>query len=242
MIIASLATIPSRVAIVELAVRSLHRQPEIDQIHVHFAGVFEPPAWVRNYSKVKPITSAETRLFCAEAKLLPLIDAHDGTIVLTCDDDIQYPRNYAKRMSEALQHHAGAALCVYGCILQDPAGGFAGNLISYGVESALIEDQPVHLPGTGTMALEASFHTAHLVRHCMHTHNMTDVSAGCFFHMYGIPVIALARPHRWLQLTPHGGPKISDGWNRDPWERDFLARAHHWKTIQPNARNLSCAA
>lgn len=107
MITAALATIPGREAALEMCLRSL--RPQVDSLRVVCHDRTDPPGFVR---ELADIWVCEPDQHGSAAKLRWAREV-DG-LYLGCDDDLEYPPDYAQTMLRWVRRWKGQAICVIG--------------------------------------------------------------------------------------------------------------------------------
>lgn len=118
MIVAALATMPGREAVLARALASL--RPQVTEIRVVCHDMTEPPECVRKYADR---FVCEPDIFGSAAKLRWARAC--GGLYLACDDDIEYPPDYAERMLSQVQRFKGRALVTcHGRVLVPQPSGF----------------------------------------------------------------------------------------------------------------------
>jgi hypothetical protein len=208
MIVASLATVPSREAALKAAVESL--LPQVDRVRVYLnvkpEGFGMPPEWIyrlRDPSRITWVNAMFGDLGDAGKFAIP----PEGDFVLTCDDDLIYQPGYVSTMVQAvLRHDRRAVVTLQGRALSRPLQSFyrdrAGQT-KYRLQDPLEVDVPVDVAGTGC----AAWHTD-TIRFQMEDfppahRNMADVHASLVCARRGVPIVCAAHTGAEVKLSPH---------------------------------------
>lgn len=186
---ACIASMPCREKGLKRVVAAL--LPQVDEIRICLNSYRKVPSWLARCPNVKAILTggiSEVQDVGPEGKFFW---AEELTgYVLTCDDDIGFPPDYAERMVAAVDKYDGKAIvCVHGEVV-----GGAG----YHYKHGLAEDMPVNKPGTGTCAWNADI--LHLPKHPAGTIFNVDPRIGLWARENGIPCVAIAREEGWLRV------------------------------------------
>lgn len=212
---ATLASVPSRRAHLRQVVTTL--LPQVDWLMAHLNDYPDVPAWL-SHPRVVVSRSQDTGDLRDTGKFVFRDRIPRGYHVVV-DDDIDYPPDHVDQLVAKIEQYDRRAVVGYhGVQLELPVRSYySGRAVAH-FGTALREDHPVHVLGTGTVAL----HTDMLrigVEDCRH-HGMTDIWFAAACHRAGIRMVAAARPTRYLlQLPlPRHGPSLYDEF-RDQDER-----------------------
>ena len=208
MITAQLATIPSRSESVRKTIESL--LPQVDELHITINDVdaVALEMWVdeirlkeNDWSKIK-VRALRHLSNKGDAEKLFGADTLSG-YVLTCDDDLIYPPDYAAKMIEVVDRYNGRAIIsLHGRELKP------GKIASYYAPSSRLEafrclgDVPQdHLiqhgtVGTGVMAWNAD--KVKIEYDWFQSPNMADVWLAVNAKRLGIPMVIAAHREGWL--------------------------------------------
>jgi SAM-dependent methyltransferase len=249
-IVAGMATIAGNEGALFQAVNSL--LPQVDRIDL-YANAFEQlPALLQGHPKLRCVIDREGTRYGDAGKFWGLQDCAD-TIYLSCDDDIDYPADYVSRMVEVLARHGGAcAVSVHAALLRQCADDLVPSYYEvetrtvFHFERELAIERRAHVPGTGTTV----FHS-HFVKPGMHHFpkpNMADLWLAVYLREQALPVVAVARPARWLRQLPVERPTIYEhssqqrptAFNTGAAQSEIAARMHPISTLQ--ARDSQSAA
>lgn len=200
----SIATIPSRAAWLERVIAAL--RPQCDRLLVacnHFA---EGP--IPEY----PGTEARRGAGPASEKFAPiraLLDRPRGErgYLLTCDDDIYYPRDYVRRMTGTLDAWGGRAVATAhgACLL-----GNARELQDFVWEASFPEASRadwINVPGTGVMGIDLDALPDGVLMALLDDdgpRNLDDLAVGVWAQRHGVPIRMVARGREWLREIDPG--------------------------------------
>ena len=151
-ITASMATIPSRAESLEGAVESLINQ--VDELIVYLNDWKAIPNFLMN-KKIKLLNGdnlGDTGKFYG-------LQSVEG-FILTVDDDLIYPTNYAEKMVEKInQYNRLAFICVHGNhVPKKSITSYYRDKKGIHFSKELMEDIRVDVPGTGTLAYHSSLY------------------------------------------------------------------------------------
>ena len=192
-VVASLATMPSRITSLPATLASIIDQ--VDHVFVHLNEFEEVP----NFLKRPEITVTKSQQFGNlrdSGKFLGLREISDEALFFTIDDDIIYPSNYIEKMTSALDRFDRlAAVGVHGIIFPHKPRSFFDRL-SVHFRSSLAVDIPVSGLGTGTTACRAG--TLRPAVEEFKQHGMADLYFAGIAKNAGVPLISIARRSEWL--------------------------------------------
>lgn len=202
-VVASMASIPSRAALLPRVVGSL--LPQVHELRVYLNGYDRVPSCLQ--APRVTVVRSQDQGDKGDAGKFHWIGQSSG-YVLTCDDDILYPGDYVGRMIAAIERHGRRA--VVSCHGASVPTGV--RLSSYfgqrlGVVHYLRRqrhDARVHVPGTGV----AAFHTdtISLSPRDFPTRFMADIHLAVAARRQRVPVYAIAHAEGWLStLEPDDG-------------------------------------
>ena len=211
MIVATCASLASREKLLREAVASL--LPQVDAICLYLNGYQKVPASLRHPKVLYAVLSSDAGYRGPEGKFW-FWDSDEfkaapapwspETIGLTFDDDIIYPPDYVKRMTEALERHPLA--CVHGSILTSPFESWKRSRRCIHFAEPLENDTQVHVPGTGTLAFRVKdFHFS--IRRDYEWSKVCDPAVGIYAKRNGLGIFAVARDRNWLI------PQMSSGYS-----------------------------
>jgi hypothetical protein len=227
-IAASLATIPSRVHLLERVVASL--LPQVDQVHVYLNGHQQVPAFL-DRERVVVARSQDHgdrgdagKFFWAEQPF---------AYHLVCDDDLEYPSDYASRLVGSIERYGRRAVVgVHGVRLTSKIDSYFNSRQVSHFARQLPTDRPVHLLGTGTVGYHHS--TLRVRIDDFERPNMADVWFGLLCQRQRVPCVAVARKERWLAPFKVGGSSIYERTKRDQRHvTEALKRVWPWQIFSP---------
>lgn len=226
MISACLATIPDRISTLERTIDSLYDQ--VDRICVWLNGFDEKPA----------ILSRPKITFGVGPDLGDLgkfwwVPYADG-IYLSCDDDIIYPPDYARRMCEKLEEKPGAIWGVLGSRFRLPIKSYYEDRTpKIGLRAGLPRPVQVHVLGTGTTAFDTR-HVRPDVR-AFTTPNMADAWLAVWATQSGVPMWCIDRRAGWMSAMDAPGYQIYADYlatGDDRVQTELVAR-ERWARLRP---------
>lgn len=199
----AIATYPLREAIFPDVLDSLVGQA--DNILVYLNNYREVPLHLRKYTAQDGVhfilDSASTKRAAAKFSWVEREGYH-----IICDDDIIYPPNYVRTLVDSLRGYGHKAVVgVHGAIFERNIN--AHNLKNYRkdifrFQEALEADTPVHMLGTGTIALHSDtvkdFNWDLILKHNISNDQSFAVNA----KRAGVPLICLKRAKRWMKTHP----------------------------------------
>lgn len=231
-VFATVASIPSRVGMLEQTVASL--LPQVDRIGVYLNGYEETPAFLDD-PKVEVARSQEHGDRGDAGKFFWVDKWLDG-YRLTCDDDLAYPPNYAFRTIAGIDQYGREAMVSHhGGLFLEPLVDPLVDRRNYRCLGTVEKDVPVHLLGTGTLG----YHTDTFrpdPEAVFLAPNMADSWLALYGQQHQIPFVCLAHPQGWIKLL-HGDEeptiflhsKTRTKSNMDTWElQNRNARSVAW--------------
>ena len=223
----SLASIPSRQKQLALTIGSL--LPQVDKIYVYLNGYESKPEYL-NHDRIEVAFSQEHGDLGDAGKFF-WCEQLDG-YVLTCDDDIIYPSDYASRMIKAIEIYARQAVVgVHGVILRWPMQSYYRSRDVFHFERALPAPQPVHVVGTGCTAYHTS--TLSLQRSLFELPNMADIWLGLACQLSQTPMMVVDRSNKWLKAQEVPSSIYSDFSRRDLLQTKVVNRLRRWHLRMP---------
>lgn len=193
-VLIGIASIPERVESLERVVDSL--APQCDRLVVSLNEYERVPDFIARYPHAEAVLRLTPNL--GDAEKFAAVGDWDG-YVLTCDDDILYPPDYAADIKAAIGRWPGHAVSYH-------AGTTFGWNGSYAAASSKrircladqAEDDPdVNVVGTGTLG----FHTRDVAiwPEVCRTPNMADMWLALHGQQLGIPMVGVRHPAGWLK-------------------------------------------
>jgi SAM-dependent methyltransferase len=192
---ASLASIPSREGMLLEVVRKL--LPQVDQLNVYLNGYSQVPGWLR----VSKLTVARSQDHGdrGDAGKFFWADSVRG-YHLTCDDDLDYPSDYAMRLVRDIEAlHRRAVISYHGVRLREGFSTYyspADREVFHFAEP-LQDWLGVHLGGTGVMGYHSS--TLRVHPGDFQQPNMADVWLGLLAQQQKVPIVTPPRAAGWLR-------------------------------------------
>lgn len=217
-VMATLASVPRRAALLERTVASL--LPQVDELGVFLNGYDEIPAFL-DHPRVMVARSQdhEDRGDAGKFFWQPERGYH-----LTCDDDLIYPPDYVREMIAGIEHYERKALVSFhGSQVRND---FDTRQIFH-CKRGLTRDVRVHLPGTGVFG----YHVDAPIRFPFESFelpNMADVWVGLAARSAKIPVMARRHPGGWIVTQ-------RDPQNRSVY-RQFASRARDQNRLIASAK------
>lgn len=216
-VVASLATVPSRRALLERVVASL--LPQVDELWVFFDQLTPTDRAyaildvTRHAPKVRSWDPGDFQLGDA-AKFAPLRWCRAPELIyLTCDDDLVYPRDYVARMREAVAREPDAVHTAHGGVLRGHVERWreAIRFTAYRAGEALgdAEDgRSCNVPGTGCLAARAEL--LHDFECPLRPLNVADLHLAVWLQQRRIPVRTVGHARGWLATFPDVGETLWD--------------------------------
>ena len=199
-ICAAIATYPQRKHMLQDAVLSLVDQ--VDYLFVYLNNYETPPRFLLSRGlekKVQFIVDTNSR-HRAAAKFFWL-NMH-RCYWLLCDDDIIYPKDYAKRMVKDIDRYNRRAIVgVHGTRFLE-SGHAHVPLPTYPFQRSLQHDHAVHMLGSGTVAIHSSILSRTSWRRLMRYPISNDEILAVIARTKGFPLVAIARQEYWLKSNP----------------------------------------
>jgi SAM-dependent methyltransferase len=155
---------------------------------------------------------------------------------LSCDDDILYPPDYARRLVAALQARGKRAVVgCHGVLLREPVTCYRRDRTVFRFGSALEQDTQVHLLGTGVCGWHAP--TLRISRDAFRVPNMADVWLGEWGQQQRVPFWCLRREAGWLRdidcayqdsIFRHGEQGTGSDRDKGATELEVIQRLAPW--------------
>ncbi len=219
MVMAGMATMPSRRGGVRTAIGSIIRQ--IDRLYL-FLDRFETDVDIR-HPKIVVLRSQEFGDLRANGKLLGLTMCSGPCWYFTVDDDIRYPEDYIERMTSQLASlPRETVLGVHGSRLKPPIKSYRDNRESFHRAQMCTRHEPVDVIGTDS----AAFHTDVLnfdVR-TWSSVNMVDLNFAIECAKRGLARKLATRRRFWVEaLSENQADSIYQGLRKDDSRQTALA-------------------
>ena len=197
-IYANMATIPNRIAQLEIVVNCI--LPQVDHLNVYMNGFEEVPWFLQGNSKIS-VERSQDHGDRGDAGKFFWSDKVSG-YYLTIDDDIVYPPDYVATLKSALDSRGKeCAVGVHGEIYGDEIRHWTKDrtkTLHFFYE--LDKDTPTCILGTGC----AMYHTEHIkvTPNDFKSPNMADVWFCLLCNQQEKPRIVISHQRAWLQILP----------------------------------------
>ena len=220
LVIAGMATMPSRLESFEFALNSI--LPQIDHLFL-FLDRFETP-YISGDPKVTVLTSDAFGDLRANGKLMGLNMTGPSGYYFCVDDDIIYPSDYVQRMLQFLNSNGNNIVAAnHASTLLPDFNNYLTDRAILHRSQALARASRVHVAGTCT----AAFHTGILqfdVRG-WHTTNMVDLNFALECKNRSIPIVSMPREDGWIKcISEHQPDSIFAALKKDDAVQTQLAR------------------
>ena len=196
--VGSLVTMKSREVFLKTQVESL--SPQFDELYVTLNGFDEKPAWINSFQNVKAVCDS-TNSAKDIAKLL-FASEFDDCHYFTLDDDIVYPPDYSKILSDKLLEYKNeCVVCYHGTILKPNWKIYYNHRSVLHYHQELKQDKEFDLAGTATVA----FHTGRLKIDFTKIWDFnigSDMWIAYFAYLQGMKLMSIARPANWILCKP----------------------------------------
>jgi len=217
MIIAQIATIPERACILKRVLRSLVRQ--VDEIRLAVAvdlidddKAFAADAGFLKHPKIKVTYHDNSLQDGAKFINAPLEKGHH---VLVCDDDIEYPANFAESMvkicKEPFKDHAILTVMGKNLAPRPVPNYFKSEIQCFKTFEKVKEFAQVEIPGTCGMVY-CTDNVVISVKDMLSPNS--DLCVGAWAHRHGVRCYVIPHGEGWLRdLTPDlpaGSPNMFD--------------------------------
>lgn len=221
-----IASIPHRRYSLEDAINSL--LPQVDAVYL----------FLNNYSEsdveqIKQICSEKIEYIIgdnkhSDASKFYWADKLSG-FILTADDDIVYPSDYAKKIIEGIEKYARKSIVSFhGRTLKFPMDSYYRDYSAYfGFNNKLAEDVFVHIAGTGCMGWHSS--SISVSMNDFPSPNMADIHISILAQKNKVPVAVLAHEENWIQGTYSPVNSISSKMKNNDSEQTERVRTVDWK-------------
>lgn len=201
-IIAGMATMPGREAVVHDAVASL--MPQVDRIYLTAnPGFDKEKAGIKNAAKVYFYQSSKD--FGDAAKFRDLgfcqFKLPHGFYFLSCDDDLIYPRDYAEVLLSDLDQ-LGGVVGLHGVRLKHPVKSYYRDREVFHFRHKQFSAHGVDILGTGVCAWDSTSVGFTMADTDAAYPNMGDLHLAAYCKRNGIPMTVA--PHRtdWVKQNP----------------------------------------
>ena len=205
-VIASMATIPSRRAMLMDCVRSLLAQ--CDQVRVFLNNYPDVPDFL-NHPRVEVRRSQDWDDRGDAGKMFWLDRDQEHGYRLIVDDDLIFPPDFAEVMCGKVAAHGDRAIfAMHGVLLRQPVAQYYDSkcrAATFHFERGLGEDRAVHIAATNALCLHTS---AVKMRwsdflYC----NSADIWLALYAQKNDIPLVTPARLQHWVRENRHEAPQ-----------------------------------
>lgn len=214
MITAQIASVPHRVDSLNRTVNSL-----LGQVNMLFVAL-------NNYDYVPNFLLGDRKIVYAimdnkfgDAAKFYDADQRSG-YVLTCDDDLVYPPDYAQYMVDGVKKHGGI-VSLLGKIYPRPATSYRGNFVQiFRVLNPVHGDHVVDVCGTGAMCYNTN--DFKISMDMFERKNMADLWVAKAAAEQGVKITALAHPKGYIKHIRHGRSIWSTTTGENPFQTKVL--------------------
>lgn len=230
-ITASMATFPPRAAKLERVVSRV--LPQVDRLRIHLNNFETVPEFL-NHEKISITRSQDFGDLRDNGKFIDMADVAEG-FHICLDDDILYPRNYVSYLvAKILQYDRRAVVGVHGTILLPDFVRYHDGVSrkTWHFQQELVQDEPVHILGTGT----AAYHTSTLAFDLdqVSSTGMIDLWMAKAAQEQGVPMIAVARGQKYLrEIAEQRTSSIYDERRLDDSKETEFIKAFDWRILSP---------
>lgn len=220
LVIAGMATMPSRLESFELSLNSI--LPQVDHLFL-FLDRFATP-YISGDPRVTVLTSDVFGDLRANGKLMGLNMAGPDAYYFCVDDDIIYPPDYVARMLQFLSSNDNKLVSgIHASTLKPDFKNYLTDRAILHRSSALDQARRVHIAGTCTTA----FHTGTLqfdVRQWK-TSNMVDLNFALECKQSNVPIVSMPRKEEWIKcISEHQPDSIFAALKKDDAVQTQLAK------------------
>jgi len=191
-IVCGIASLPERELNLKKTIDSLYNQ--VDKLHVVLNSYKSIPEFL---NKNKIIVHHSFTNKGASAKFINIENCN--SYYFSCDDDLIYPHNYVQSMiQKCKEFNNQAIIVVHGGMIATPKQwrGYRMQKIGYHFSHKLTQDQWVQIGGSGTMCIHQP--TIQLKQSDLIHNNKVDFDIMVKSQKNNIPILAIARPSRWI--------------------------------------------
>jgi hypothetical protein len=207
--VASIATMPSRLATFRLVIEKI--LPQVDICFVFLDNFTETPSFIEGNSKVAILRSQEHGDLHSAGRFLALSALDRPSIISFIDDDIAYPDDYILKLVKSLGASSGETIVgVHGRKFKPPYVSYIQDVDCYHFAARLMRDTEVDELGTGTCAFVSKALNFD-VRNWAYT-DACDIQLAIEAHKRGIRRICIKRPQDWL--SPYDQDQPDSCWTK----------------------------
>ena len=128
----------------------------------------------------------------------------DDSYLISFDDDIIYPINYAETIIAGIEKYKRKAICAFhGMIFDFPVVDYCKQRVIYQYFDLVKKDTPVHSVGTGIAGFyvktlrDTGYKFSKIPKN-----NCLDESLGKFLRQGNVPMVVLKHKKHWLKIFP----------------------------------------
>jgi hypothetical protein len=194
-----MATMPSRVSSLKLAVESILSQ--CDELHIYLNDFDDVPEFLTD-PKIKAYLGKYFLGDLGDVGKFFQADLWEGYI-FTLDDDIIYPPDYCATMISAIEkYNRKAVITCHGRKFREmPVKSYYhNNAETFAFYGGTFKDAQVHIPGTGVMAFHTD--TLQLSLSSFQTMNMADIWVALQLQIKKIPAVVIKHMSKWIRKSP----------------------------------------
>jgi len=196
MIVASLASIPSRIRSLEKTVQSLFNN--VSYLHVYLNDYQDVPKFLYN-PKIIIARSQDYGNNGDAGKFFwtDKISHKEGGYHFICDDDIYYTKSYITEMTEQLNKHPNCLISACGSTIPQNFTNYYNDRTTYHFHDIITETKEVDIIGTGTLAYNAN--KINLNPFIFKYPNMADIWLSLYAKQHNI---------KMLKISFKGNPRL----------------------------------
>lgn len=192
MITAQIASIPERVESLKATVESIY--PQVDFLFVALNNYEDVPIFLRGDRKIATVL-LDNKM--TDASKFYNIEERKGYI-LTCDDDLVYPKTYAQDMIDGVITHK-CIISLHGKVYPRPFKSFENIKTNYRCLGGVQTGSYVDVGGTGVMAWHSDFFKVKYED--FKSPNMADIWVAKLAREQRVRIYILAHTAQYLQHT-----------------------------------------
>lgn len=196
LIIASIASMPTRKNILKRCIESI--LPQVDLLNIYLNGYEVVPEFLID-KKIKIYDSIQYGDKADVGKFFPLYLQKYKGYIFTLDDDLLYPSNYVDVMVHKIEKYKRKNfICVHGNILpKNRLTSYYREKIGVHYAKKLSSDTYVDVPGTGTLAFHSQLYPVDI--NDFSKPFMTDIWLYNIANKNHIPIVSIEREDFWLR-------------------------------------------
>lgn len=230
-----IASIPQRSDCLEKTIESLIDQ--VDKIGIFLDGYTEVPNFLIDNPKIVVKRSQDFDKKIGDAGKFYWVTDFDG-YYFVCDDDLQYPENYMRRLIERIEHYKYEAVVGWhGGLIKSPFSDY------YDSESRRVftfsaprpYDTPVHVLGTGCLGFHSS--TIRASFEDFPTANMADIYFARLGQEQSVPFLVMEHSRNEIleiessqefSIYQHSAKEVTNSHHNTKAKQNDLVKAINW--------------